>query len=431
MNLEIFKKAEKFYTHRIKENEYLKSINILALGLLISQALGFMVSMVQARVYSPENFGIFAILLAYVTFLAPLASGKIEVSVVIADKSQERNDLFQLCILYCIVASIFIGLFLKILSKYISQVENLGGYIYLVPVFILIISIFELLKSYCYSIKKYKIVSIGNVVNIISVGALSVTFGITGYLSLGLIMSYLISMIISCLTILILIKKEISSIKILRINKIKALLWRYKRYPLHNSPASMANGFMASLPLFIIAEYFSDSIVGYYSLILKVAFSPLGFISQSISQVNLKKVSELLSDEKEIHKYITKITKFLVIILLLPTIALTIYAPEIISYVFGIKWVEAGYLMRYLMPSFAVQMIVSTLSTSLIAVGHLRLQAIWQYSSFIFMSLILFYAASYNNVDKFFILLSIAIFVSYFMYYILIIYAVKNPIIWK
>jgi O-antigen/teichoic acid export membrane protein len=113
---------------------------------------------------------------------------------------------------------------------------------------------------------------------------------------------------------------------------------------------------------------------------------------------------------------------------LLPLTVLMLSAPQLFSWVFGDAWHQAGVLLVILMPALALQFVVSTLSLSFIAAGHLRLQAGWQVLSLLITLAVFTWAGRSGDIERFFWAYMIKDLALYSLYYAMMVYALRHPV---
>jgi O-antigen/teichoic acid export membrane protein len=94
---------------------------------------------------------------------------------------------------------------------------------------------------------------------------------------------------------------------------------------------------------------------------------------------------------------------------------------------FGPNWRGAGEILVILMPALALKFVVSTLSLSFIATGHLRLLALWQILSFTITALVFLVFGKGGDIVGFFWAYMVKDLILYFVYYIMIVYAITHP----
>jgi O-antigen/teichoic acid export membrane protein len=202
---------------------------------------------------------------------------------------------------------------------------------------------------------------------------------------------------------------------------------RYKDFPVFSAPASLLDGLGLALPVFFLAKYYPLDVVGYYALITRVAMAPLNFLSQSVSQLNMKKISYILSNGQDPFLYTLKVFILLFSIALVPMVILFIWGEPIFSIFFGPKWQETGGLIAILLPSITIKFIASTLSGAMISTGHLRLVAFWQIFSIVVTSAMFLFVGSDASTREIFLYITFTDFFIYSIYMIFIMYSVKTP----
>jgi len=90
-------------------NDFIKNIFSLLLGTGFAQALAIISSPILTRLYSPEEFGVFALYNSVVAVFLVFASGKYEYAFVLPSNKKEAENLFKLSTL---------TLFLQVLLPY-------------------------------------------------------------------------------------------------------------------------------------------------------------------------------------------------------------------------------------------------------------------------------------------------------------------------
>ena len=414
---------------RIEHSEYGKNFKILATGTLLSQTILVLTSPFITRLYSPEVFGIFSIFVAIVFVVTPIACGRYDVALVI-EKEKNGDSLFVLCILVGFSVSIFLFIIFFIGEEQLKKLlraEKLHFWWYLIPLVVFLQSIILALYSYANRYKHYFIISKANVVKSIMNLLVILALGFAGFSSSGLFIAEILSTIITLVFLIWIYGTFLKNLTLERIKKLVILAKKYKKFPLYQASSVIINSLRIMLPMFFLAKYFSAEFVGYYALVLKVIFFPLSFISQSVSMLHLKKVSEIIHNKNNAVPYLINITSLLTAIIIVPMILIIIFGPQIFSFIFGLEWTVAGEFASILMPALSVIFIVSTLSSVFASTGNLMLSAIWYVVFFIFQFILLFLFSEKIIIKDLLLLLTITNIVFYIIFYFLIFYAVTHP----
>ena len=203
-------------------------------------------------------------------------------------------------------------------------------------------------------------------VRALAVALISIILGIAGFGVSGLLFG-LIAGLLFAVGYLFYAYHDHLSQSFLRLNPSKiTLLKKYKDYPLFNATSGLLNGITMAMPVFFLTYYYTGDIVGYFAIVTRVIDTPLSFISPSVSQVNLKKIVDLVNkgQGESVFSYLLKLALSLFALTFLPAAVLAIYAPDLCLIFFGDEWGAAGVYMQILIPAFIVRFIVVSISST-------------------------------------------------------------------
>jgi O-antigen/teichoic acid export membrane protein len=417
-------------SERLVKSQYLKSVATLAGGTALAQAIPLLISPVLTRLYTPENFGVLAVFTAIVSSLSPAVCGKYEVAMVLPQRDSQGTELLGIALWFAFILSLaflFVVIFFSKSILSLLKAQNLSGWIYLAPIFLFLTGLMTAMTYFANRQQDYGIMARSKIVRALSVALISIALGIAGFGVSGLIFGVISGLFFAVGYLLYVYGRQFTP-GFLRWNQSKrTLLKSYRDYPLYNASSGLLDGITMSLPVFFLSHYFPETIVGYFALVMRIGNTPLSFISGSVSQVNLKKIVDLVNARQDVQPYLFKLTGGLLLLVLPPTILLIIFSPALFAYLFGSPWGEAGLYMQILMPAMAVKFVASTLSSTLGATQNNHLGMIWKLTSF-FASLAVFaWVAPKRNEILFFKAAVIMDIVLYLFYYYLIWKAANQP----
>ena len=75
------------------KSEFSKNVLTLMTGTTIAQTIPVAISPILTRIYTPEDFGIFAIYLAITAILGNIVSGRYELAIMIPKKDEDAINL--------------------------------------------------------------------------------------------------------------------------------------------------------------------------------------------------------------------------------------------------------------------------------------------------------------------------------------------------
>ncbi len=376
---------------RIKDSHFAQSVAILATGTAIAQAIPVLASPVLTRLYTPADFGVLAVFMALVSSVTPIVCGKYEVAMLLPRSQVQGRHLLGVSLQFSFVVSVTSLILIILLKDDLLKalgVSELGRWVYLAPIALFLTGFFLAMGYFSNRYQHYNRMAKSKLIQSLIAVTLNIGLGVMGFGFEGLLLGNLAGLSLASLYLFYLYKRELTSHALLW-GKSKALLVkRYIDYPLLNASGGLLDGVTLAMPIFFLTHFYPESIVGYFSLVTRVANSPLSFISSSVSQVNLKKIVNLVNSGMPVRPYLLKLTIILCLVAIAPSILFMLIAPELFARIFGSEWREAGVYVQILMPAIAVRFVASTLSSTLGATKNNHLGFLWKIAAFIITILV-------------------------------------------
>lgn len=413
-----------------KEQSFFRNVAILASGTAMAQLLPILASPALTRLYSPEQFGLFAIFMAFVSSLMQASTGHYEVAMITPKSHRIAKQLFAISVYFTlgfVIATLFGIVLFKSQILGFLDVYELASWVFMVPLMLLALGLSRIVAHYANRNGNYTHMAHAALLQGITIVSVSLLLGVLGFGFEGLIMGYIAGSIASFIYIWWREREVLKSIDYgLTQGKLKVAR-EYKDYPLFSGSMSIFDGLSLTLPTFFMAAGYPDAVVGYYALVMRILYSPLTFLSSSVGQVNLKKVVDLIHARRPVLPYLHRISLALAAIAALPALVLMLFGPELFGFFFGKDWRVAGEYAQILAPALIIRFTASTLSSTLGAARYPRLAGLWKLIAFVATLLVLL--AFYNTVPAKQLLeyLVITDIVLYLFYYVLIYYSAARP----
>ncbi len=157
-------------------------------------------------------------------------------------------------------------------------------------------------------------------------------------------------------------KKDSSSFIDIRKDKQISLAKRYKKFPIFDTGAALANVSSYQIQNILFPIFYGLSSAGFYFLVLRVLQAPLSLISTSLTDVYKQKLTDPKTTENDLKRYYKKMFVFLFSIGLPPLVLFMFIGEELFSFIFGSEWQVAGEYAIILAPMFYIRFIASPLS---------------------------------------------------------------------
>lgn len=346
--------------NRLKpKSEFSRNVLTLMTGTTISQAIPIAISPILTRIYTPEDFGMFALFISIVSLMAVVSTGKYELSIILPKFNTYGFQLLSLSIIIAFFISIF-----YLVTTYTISIFYLFDYIYfLLPITVFFIAINTTFDRYNNRIKNYKLMSYQRVIKTTVESLISVSFMLLFSIKSGMIWGFILGYFISSFMMLYINYQLFKELKLKpSLNKMKVLAIKYKNFPKYSMPHTLLNTLSGNIAIFLIPIFYTNTTLGLYAFGLKIVQAPLSLISSAMFNVVGQKMAEEYSKGNEIKELFINLVKKLSLftLLLLP---IFIYMNDIFGIIFGQEWKQAGYFIQIMSPWILLVFIVSPLAT--------------------------------------------------------------------
>lgn len=346
------------------QSEFTKHVLTLISGTGMSQIILIIFSPILTRIYSPEEFGIFALYVGVVTFIASLSAGRYDFAILKPRKYYEAMTLLLLSLFLVLIVSIISLFTIIIFFDYIVELIKIHEYIfiiYFIPISILITAIFQILSFWNNRNKNFKLTSYGNISKSIFISLLQTSSYKIGF---GLIIGQIIGNLISVFVISKdFVRKDIKNIHRINIKHIKATAIKYKYFPTYNLMHMLVTSVRGNGLIILISLFFGNLTLGFYSLAMRALVVPVSVIGNSVGQVFYQKIASMNAKRIDIYDFSIKTLK-IQFFLSIPIFTLIYFiSPKLFSFVFGEKWEIAGNYVQALSPYIFFVFILSSISS--------------------------------------------------------------------
>jgi O-antigen/teichoic acid export membrane protein len=347
------------------KSEFSHNVLTLMTGTTIAQAIPIAISPILTRIYTPEDFGVFALFLAITGVFSVVASGRYELALMLPRKEEDAINIFALGMMIIVLLTGVLFLTVFLFHTYLVDIlnnEKIGYWLYFIPVAFFLIGFFNLLSYYNNRQKNYKDMANATIIKSVVLAVVQLTVGFFKAGASGLISGQIISSLFANLQLL---KNIIKDKKLLSsVSKVKmiALAKRYKDFPKYQAPHAMLNTFSSYLPIYMFTPFFGLGVVGFYALSTRIVFTPMMILAGASAKVYNQNVTKLYNDKGDTYGFTIRLLKSLFKKVIIPFLLIIIFAPDIFAFVFGDEWREAGVYTQILAPWLWMVFFTSTIT---------------------------------------------------------------------
>jgi lipopolysaccharide exporter len=283
-------------------SNFITDVLKLVSGSVTAQLLGILLIPIITRIYSTDYFGIFQLFLSISGILVIVSTFSYQFAIMLPKTEEDAANVTSVCILLVIITSMLMGVVILLIPGNVDNIFNTPGiskYLPLLPPIIFLNGMF-FVQNYWLSRKiRFGVIAGSRVSNTLTSKALQIGLAKLSVTPFGLIGGYIAGYVFADLIMLKGVRKDIQVFKKVSIKRMKEMAVQYKKFPLFSSWSSIANAISPQVPAFLLAYFYSISVVGHFSLANQAVNLPMGIVGSAIGQVFFQKVSEVKNGNAE------------------------------------------------------------------------------------------------------------------------------------
>ena len=327
---------------RITKGHLFRSVLLLIGGTTFSQILNIIVSPLITRIYSPEQFGMYTLYTAIIGIIA-VGAFKYEFAIPLVNNDKKAINIILLCILLLISYTVVTFLITIVIYYFFSDGIEFRQFIWLIPVGIFFLGIYQIFKQWALRLKEFKNLSKSIILQNITGNLVKIFGGLFGFGGSGLILGYVIG---QSFGISQLFKSLWKRKKLIRFINKRTIYWglkRYSKFPFYSTPTHLLSSAGRHLPILFISMFYGSQVVGLYGLAYSIVRLPMTLIGNAIGDVFYAEAADVgRKNIARVKKISNRLVKRLSLVGLIPTILLVFFGPQMFSFVFGDAWFESG-----------------------------------------------------------------------------------------
>lgn len=328
------------------KSEFVKNTAKLTGGTAIAQIMMILASPILSRIYSPEDFGTFALYNSIVAVLLIVCTGRYDMGIVIAKYRKQALGLFYLSFIILLLCTLSSGLLIIFLQDVIAaQLKHpqLREVLLYIPITVFFLGAFQILTYWSNREKEFNAIALSKVIqNSVNI-CIAITLGFIFKYRFGLILGNLAGTIAAPL--ILWLKQTIRFKEIqesVNNQRLKYRLAEFKDFPKYSLPTAFLDTLTAQLPIFIISHFFTNEITGHYAFAYRILSLPLTFLGVSVGQVFFQKLTEIYHNGGDCKSLIIRTWKTLFLMGVFPMTILFLFGDELFVIIFGKSWEDAG-----------------------------------------------------------------------------------------
>ncbi len=395
-------------------SDFTKNVLTLMSGTVIAQAIPIAIAPILTRIYTPDDFGVFALFFAILSIFSVVMNLRYENAIMLPKNEDEALSIFILGFLINTTISLILFVVVLLFNESITELlgdRRIAFYLYFIPLTLFFVGLFNLLTLFNNRQKNYKDIAQATVLKSVVMGVVQVGIGLLKSGAIGLISGQILSAFFANLRLFKNIYQKENFKKSFNFKKIVAIAKRYRQFPLFSLPSALINVLANHLTNILISSFFSVATLGFYSLVQRMLGIPSALIGQSIGQVFYEEGVRLKHQKGEITELFNHTLKKLIFIGFPLFFALFWSVKPLFILIFGEKWAVAGEYAQIVIPMFFIRFVVTALSIVYDMFSELKVELLWQIVLLSGSILLIVLSSSFEVEFKNF-LISLSVFIS-------------------
>jgi len=335
----------------IRRSPFVKNLLIVMSGTALAQILGYALSPLISRLYSPSDFGVFGSFYAVVTIVSAVLTLDYSLAIMLPKNKDDAINLFALsclstaiisavCLIICLLAPGYVHGLIKSPQSWILVLLILG---------ILADGLNQACQAWCVRVKSFKHTSASQVIRSVSTNGTQLGLGYLKGGSSALIFAGVLGDSLASANLARVVLRDLRTLRDgIRWKRLWQLAKEYRDFPLYSASTNLINSLSLGLPIFLLTHFYGIAAAGAFAFGVRILSAPLGLVQRALKQVLYQKASETHNAGGRLLLLYLKFTAGLFAVGLLPSLVFIVWAPQIFTWIFGAQWHTAGIFARSL-----------------------------------------------------------------------------------
>ncbi len=372
-------------------SNFFKDTNKVAMGTVIAQGIGLAVSPIIARLFAPEDFGVFSVLVALASILGVLVTLRVDMLVVPTKKTTDAIHFFQAAALFasafCLLCWALILVFPAQIMSLLSVPAQGHWALFLMPILFVTHTCFLVIRALCVRFRLFAAISKSLIVRAILQAGLWIGLGLAiRSAPIGLIL--MIGQVVGILAFIYIASKALPAahrkrMLVFRWDKVKQTLSAQKQLIGSIGLSQIFSALNQRLPVIIIGIAFGPISAGFYALAERIVLSPAAFVSAALSDVYRQRASQAFREGRPFDKLLRQVAAIAALLSFIIFVPAWFILPWGLPILFGANWAGISFTISMLIINVAVSFFTMPVDATAVIVGAKKYMMAWHGTRFL------------------------------------------------
>jgi lipopolysaccharide exporter len=341
--------------------QYLRHFMIILSGNSAAQAVNLLSYPLLGRLYTPHEFGIFAMFVAAVAVPAVIACGRFDLAITTAPKAGRYGVLWL-----SVIIAIWVGCLSIAGGAFYWRLIGQGSGLlvpFLIGLAVTLTGVCSAQSMFLMRHDRYRAQSLSVLFRTGGAVLSQIALGLVAATSLSLILGFVFGLLAQAVVQGIVIWLRLNP-KRPKLRDMRAMFRRFRRQVSVDVPSSLVSGLSINLLTFLLAGLYNTRTVGFYSIGNRLAVVPLLLFNDALSQTFFQK-AELARELKGHFWDEMKFSIWTSGLLSIAVVAgIALLAHPFITIYLGKQWAPAADMLIILAPMLAVRGLTMSIATT-------------------------------------------------------------------
>ena len=325
----------------------MRSASLVSIVTFIGQIIAFVGSLVLVRIFSPEQMGVLATVVAISSFIAPIASGQLSNAIPLPIHDRSAVLIYKLAVVSAAIVGMIIGIIL--LGVFLLPTKPAGMdsvWWWGIPALIVSLVVYSGMNGLAVRFEKYVGLALRGVLYPLVMTVAQVLLGLVHFGSAGLVLGMVLGHVVTALTIWVPVKQALHPDSETPPHW-KSLIKEYRHFPIVLGPAGAINGLAMQFPQIGVTLLFGLAVGGQFGMMMKILAVPVALIGQSVGFVYAGQIAKMRrAGEKDVKALFDRMSMLLGSVAVIFVLLAYFLAEPVFSWLLGEEWRMAGQLGR-------------------------------------------------------------------------------------
>jgi O-antigen/teichoic acid export membrane protein len=342
-----------------------RGVLTLATGTGLAQVIVIATSPILTRLYSPSQFGTFAVAMSIVSVLITITCLRYEYAIPLPKDDVTAANVLALSLLILGVVSVLAGIVLWLVAPWafgLFGAAALAPYVWIMSLAQVGGGLVSAFTNWAVRTKSFSDIAASRLAQSVGLVSVQAGLGALGAGPAGLLLGDAVGRLSgSSRLVRSAWRGHSSAFRLVSWAGVTSAAKRYRRFPIFSSGSALLTSLSVQAPVLLLVAAYGTSTGGQFVLAVRICAIPLSLIADAVGQVVVAEAAGMMHDDPaELRTLFRSTTSILARAAIVPAVLVMLLAPLLTGWVFGPAWDEAGLFVAVLVPSYYVAFVIGS-----------------------------------------------------------------------